>query len=275
MADLSIKSKATLNNGVQIPLLGLGVWQIPGFKATQAVKSALEHGYRLIDTASIYGNEAQVGEAIRGSGIPREEICVVTKLWNGDHDVEKVFKAFEASYNKLQCGPIDLYLSHFPIAGHRNDVMKKIAEIQKAGYCKTIGVSNYTVRHLKELMDKTGIVPAINQVELHPWLDQTELLSFCKQNKILVQAYSPLAHGKKYTDPVVQEIATAHGKTPTQVLIRYGLELGAATIPKSANPDHIFENSLIFDFKLSSKDIASLKALNCGLRTCWDPTEEP
>ena len=275
MADLSIKSTATLNNGAKIPLLGLGVWQIPGFKATQAVKSALEHGYRLIDTASIYGNEVQVGEAIRASGIPREEICIVTKLWNGDHDVEKVFKAFETSYNKLQCGPIDVYLSHFPIAGHRNDVMKKIAEIQKAGYCKTIGVSNYTVRHLQELMDKTGIVPAINQVELHPWLDQTELLSFCKQHKILVQAYSPLAHGKKLDDPILQEIAAAHSKTPTQVLIRYGLDLNVATIPKSANPDHIFENSLIFDFKLSSKDIASLKALNCGLRTCWDPTEEP
>lgn len=275
MSSLTIGTRAALNNGGKMPLFGFGVWQIPGFKATQSVATALEYGYRLIDTAAIYGNEQQVGEAIRQSGIPREEIFVTTKLWNGEHSPDRVFKAFESSYNKLQCGPVDLYLSHFPIAGQRNDAMKKIAEIQKAGYCKAIGVSNYTIAHLKELIDKTGIVPAVNQVEVHPWLDQSELISFCRQQNILVQAYSPLAHGKKLNDPVVAEIAQNHGKTPAQVLIRYALDLGLSVIPKSANPERILENSLVFDFNLTPKDMKRLKDLNCNLRTCWDPTDEP
>lgn len=274
MSSLTLGSRVTLNNGHKMPLFGLGVWQIPGFKATQTVLNALELGYRLIDTAAIYGNEAQVGEAIKKSGVPRDEIFVTTKLWNGEHSPDRVFKAFEDSYNKLQCGPIDLYLSHFPIAGHRNDAMKKIAEINRAGHCKSIGVSNYTVNHLKELMDKTGIVPAVNQIELHPWLDQSELLVFCKQHKIHVQAYSPLAHGSKLSDPLVASIAKIYGKTSAQVLVRYGLELGASVIPKSANPERLLENSLVFDFSLSPQDIAQLKNLQCNLRTCWDPTDE-
>lgn len=274
MNELTIKSRVTLNQGSQMPLFGIGLWQIPGFKATQAVLTAIQTGYRLIDTAAIYGNEAQVGDAIKTCGIPREELFIITKLWNGEHAADRIFKAFEASYNKLQCGPIDLYLSHFPIAGLRNEAMKKLSEIQNTGYCKAIGVSNYTVRHLQELMDKTGIVPAINQVEMHPWLDQTELLSFCKKHKIHVQAYSPLAHGKKLNDPVIEEIAETYGKTPAQVLIRYGLDLGCSTIPKSSSPEHLLENSLVFDFNLSTQDIIRLKALNCNLRTCWDPTDE-
>lgn len=275
MSMLTINSRVALNQGSNMPLLGIGVWQIPGFKATQAVRTAIETGYRLIDTAAIYGNEAQVGEAVKTCGVPREDLFIITKLWNGEHAADRIFKAFETSYNKLQCGPIDLYLSHFPIAGLRNEAMKKIAEIQKTGYCKAIGVSNYTVRHLKELMDTTGLVPALNQIELHPWLDQSELLAFCKQHKIHVQAYSPLAHGKKINDPLVAEIAESHGKTPAQVLIRYALDQGCSTVPKSSSPEHLLENSLVFDFSLSSGDITRLKGLNCGLRTCWDPTDEP
>lgn len=272
MGDL--RSAATLHDGHAMPWLGLGVWQAPRGEAYDAVRAALDVGYRHVDTAKIYGNEREVGRAVRESGVPREEIFVTTKLWNADHGHARAKKACEASLGALGLDYVDLYLIHFPMP-ERTESWRALVELQREGKCRSIGVSNFTVRHLEGLLAASDVVPAVNQVEMHPFLHQRALLELCAARRIQVEAYSPLVRGERMDHPVVQRVAGAVGKTAAQVLLRWGLQRGMVVIPKSVRRERIAENAGALDFTLDGAAMAELDALDEGLRTCWDPTDAP
>lgn len=268
---MNIKS-AGLNSGTDIPVLGLGVWQIPKKVCEEAVLAALDAGYRHIDTAAIYENEESVGNALKKISVPREEIFVTTKLWNDEHD--NVEKAFHESLKKLRLDYVDLYLMHFPVP-ERNNSWKILEKLHKKGKARAIGVSNFTIRHLKQLIDKSKIVPAVNQVEFHPYLYQKELLDFCNEKGIRLEAYSPLTHGHKLNDAKLIEIARKYQKSTAQVLIRWCLQHSLIVIPKSSKKQRIIENSLVFDFEISEDDMKALDGFNENFRICWNPTNAP
>ena len=268
-----IKYKMKMNNGVEIPQFGLGVYLTKsGNECTNAVTWALETGYRHIDTARIYGNEKEVGEAVRNSGIKREEIFITTKLWNDDHGYENALKAFDKSLKTLNIDYIDLYLIHWPVKEKRKESWKALEKIYESGYCKSIGVSNYMIPHLEELFSYANIIPMINQVEFSPYNYQKELLDFCNKNKIVLEAYSPLTRMKKLDDPKVLQISKKHNKTIAQVLIRWAIEHEIVVIPKSAHKERIIENADVFDFVLDKSDMKVLNDLDEGFRVSWDPT---
>lgn len=272
---LSINSKLKLNDGNFMPMLGFGTWKIPDGKPVEdCVYFALKTGYRLIDTASIYDNERGVGKAIRKaieSGIPRREIFVTTKLWNTDHD--NIENAFNESLNRLGLEYIDLYLMHWPVIGKRINSWKKFKELLNTGKVKSIGVSNFTIKQLKELISETGIIPAVNQVEFSPWLYQKELLDFCNENNIVLEAYSPLTRGKMLSDSELINISKKYNKSPAQIILRWVLQHNVATIPKSTDTEKIKENTNIFDFEISPEDMDLLNSFNKNLRFCWNPEE--
>ena len=269
-------STLTLNNGVKIPVLGLGVWQTErGEQTRNAVRWALEAGYRHIDTAAIYRNEKNVGEGLRESGVPREQVFVTTTRWNEDQGYESALRACDERLERLGLEYVDLYLVHFPVRKKRLDSWRALEKLLADGKARAIGVSNFTVRHLDELLASAKVVPAVNQVELHPFLYQRELIDHCHRNGIQVEAYSPLTRGARLDDPTVVRIAKAHHKTPAQVLIRWCLDKKLIPLPKSAHRERIIENSQVFDFKLSAKELAELDARNENLRVCWDPSNEP
>jgi diketogulonate reductase-like aldo/keto reductase len=274
---LSITSRLPLNHGGTIPVLGLGVWQAGAGDGTRsAVRKALEAGYRHIDTARMYGNEVEVGEAIRTSGIPREEIFVTTKLSSRDHGYDSALAAAKASLDRLDLGYIDLYLIHWPSVeppARRLETWRAFVKLQAEGTCRAVGVSNYTVRHLEEIHSDSELLPAVNQVEFHPFVYQRDLLEYCQRRKIQLEAYSPLVHGQRLDDPRILEIAARHRRSPAQVLIRWGLEHGVVEIPKSSQPTRILENSQVFDFALSAPEMAALNALDENFRTTMDPEE--
>jgi diketogulonate reductase-like aldo/keto reductase len=273
---LTINSTRKLNSGTEIPVLGLGVFQTPRGKVTQeAVKFALKVGYRHIDTASFYGNEEDVGRGVRDSGVPREQVFVTTKLWNSDQGYDSALSACDASLHKLGLGYIDLYLIHWPVPELRDESWRALVELQRRGSCRAIGVSNYTVKHLQELLGSSDVTPAVNQVEFNPFLYQKELLRFCDGKGIQLEAYSPLTRGHKLDHPVVLEVARRCSKSPAQVMIRWGLQRGLVVIPKSTRPERIRENSEVFDFEISSADMSRLDSLGEDLHTVWDPTDEP
>ncbi|EMN26932.1 aldo/keto reductase [Leptospira kirschneri] len=270
----SLKQTVTLNNGISMPILGLGVWKTKsGKECKEAVLNALEVGYRHIDTARIYDNEKDVGQAIRESGIPRKEIFITTKLWNADQGPDKTRKALENSLDKLGIDFVDLYLIHFPVTSKRMDSWKELEKVYHDKLCKAIGVSNYTITHLGELLKDSQITPAVNQVEFHPFLNQIHLLEYCKKHKIQLEAYSPLAHGQKIEDPTISKIAQKYDKTPAQILIRWAIEQKIVVIPKSTQKKRIIENSKVFDFAISEEDMKILNSLDENFRTCWDPSE--
>lgn len=260
-----------LNNGVKIPQLGLGVWQA----RIQAIHWALEAGYRLIDTARIYGNEAEVGDAIRSSGLKREEVFVTTKLWRDDAagGYEKTLRAFDESLKRLGFDYVDLYLIHWPNFEGRKEAWRALEHIHDQGLAKAIGVSNYTVKHLEEMNEYVKGMPAVNQVEFHPFLYQQELLEYSTRRKIVTEAYSPLARGEKLRDKAISEIANRIGKTNAQVMLRWSVQQGLVVIPKSVHRDRILENSQVFDFELSSADMKTLDALSDNYRVAWDPSD--
>lgn len=269
-----LKQTIILNNGISMPILGLGVWKTKsGKECKEAVLNALEAGYRHIDTARIYDNELDVGQAIRESGIPRKEIFITTKLWNADQGSDKTRKALENSLDRLGIDFVDLYLIHFPVTSKRMDSWKELEKLYHDKLCKAIGVSNYTIIHLTELLKNSQITPAINQVEFHPFLNQIHLLEYCKKHKIQLEAYSPLAHGQKIEDPTIAKIAQKYDKTPAQILIRWAIEQKIVVIPKSIKKERIIENSKVFDFAISEEDMKILNSLNEDFRTCWDPSE--
>lgn len=268
-----------LNDGQAIPQLGFGVWQIPkGRKCEAAVRAALDAGYRHIDTASFYGNEESVGAAIRASGIAREEIFVTTKLWNSEHGNPE--RALEKSLRRLGFDYVDLYLIHYPVPERRRS-WSALEKMQAQKKARSIGVSNFTVRHLTELLAGTQTTPAVNQVEFHPYLYQRELLEFCRDRRIVVEAYSPLTQGQRLNDPRLIALARkfppapgarAGNRSTAQILIRWAMQHGLVVIPKSADPARIRENAEVFDFEIGPAEMETLDAFNENLRTCWDPT---
>jgi len=273
---LSIESRVTLNDGAKMPAFGLGVWQARSGKETQsAVQSALEVGYRLIDTAKLYANERDVGIAVKKSGVPRDDVFVTTKLWNTDHGYEAALKAFDRSQRELGLGTVDLYLIHWPVPGLRRDSWKALLRLKEEGRIRSAGVSNYTIRHLEELLASSPTPPAVNQVEFHPFLYQERLLEFCNGRKIQLEAYSPLARARRLGHPVLKEIATKYGRTPAQILIRWGLQHDLVVIPKSVRPERIRENAQVFDFDLRREDMERLDGLDEGSRVAWNPDDLP
>ena len=281
MSNLNINSKVVLNNEIKMPVIGLGTYlSEEGGEVSNAVKWALEAGYRLIDTAMTYNNEKGVGEGIRKSGIKREEIFVTTKLWNTDQGYETTLQAIGTSLEKLGLDYVDLYLVHWPTAddngkvsiNKREETWKAMEEIYKSGKAKAIGVSNYTITHLEEMKKYAKIMPAVNQVEFHPFLYQEELLNYCKQNNIQLEAYRPLTQGKKISNKVIEEVAGKYRKTNIQILLRWSLQHGCVAIPKSVHKERIEENIKVFDFELSEGDMEILNGLNENLHLCWDPT---
>lgn len=268
---MNIASRIKLNSGVEIPALGLGTWKTPpGRKTEESVQWALEAGYRHIDTASVYGNEADVGRAITKSGMPREDVFITTKLWNSDHD--KVEKAFEASLKKLHLDYVDLYLMHWPVERVRNKTWERMEKFLEQKKCRAIGVSNFTMKHLEELLKTANIVPAVNQVEFSVYLYQKEVLEFCRKKNIQLECYSPLTRGKKFSDAKLVNLSKKYGKSPAQILIRWTLQHNLVVIPKSQRKERIIENANVFDFKLSPDDLNAMDYFNENFRVCWDPT---
>ena len=271
---LNINSKLKLNNGVEIPILGLGTYlSEQGYQAFEAINYALDAGYRHFDTAAFYFNEESVGKAIRESSIDRKEIFVTTKVWNSDHGYEKTLKAFELSMKKLDIEYADLYLVHWPVEKLRRETWKALEKIYNEGLVRAIGVSNYTIQHLEELLEDCTIEPAVNQVEYHPFLYQKKLRDYCRSKNIVLESYSPLTKGQRIDDKHLTEIAKKYHKTNAQILIRWNLEQEVVVIPKSSNKERIIENSKVFDFTIKPEDMEKLNALNEGYRCTWDPSE--
>ena len=270
--DISISSSFKLNDGAAMPRVGLGVYQVSGSRCTAAIKHALALGYRHIDTAALYGNETEVGSAVRASAVPREQVFVTTKLWNADQGYAPALKAAEVSLKKLGLGWIDLYLIHWPEPTKRRDSWRALMALRERGVARAIGVSNYTVAHLKELMAESSVVPAVNQVEFNPFLYQRDLLAFCADHGIALVAYCPLARAQKLSDARLLKVAHRHHKSAAQIMLRWALQRGVGVIPKSADLQRIEENARLFDFTLDADDMRSLDALDEGLRTSWDPS---
>ena len=264
-----------LNNGVSIPQLGFGVFQVPPPDTKAAVATALETGYRHIDTAKIYGNEEGVGQAIAESGIDREELFITTKLWNSDQGTDSTLKAFDTSIGKLGLDYVDLYLIHWPAPAKDSfvDTWRAFEKLYADGRVRAIGVSNFRPVELRRLLDLGLTVPAINQIELHPQLTQDELRAFHTDHEIATEAWSPLAQGRVFGEQAIVDIAKAHGKTPAQTVIAWHLALGNVVIPKSVTPSRIAENLDVFDIALSDEEIASITALNQDSRVGPDPAD--
>ncbi|WHT17264.1 aldo/keto reductase [Crossiella sp. CA-258035] len=263
----------TLNNGVAMPQLGFGVFQVPDAETEAAVTHALEAGYRSIDTAAIYGNEGGVGAALAAAGLPREELFITTKLWNADQGYDSALRAFDASLDKLKLDYLDLYLIHWPVPakGKYVESWKALTKLQEDGRVRAAGVSNFQPAHLREVIDATGVVPAVNQVELHPRLVQAGLREVHRELGIVTEAWSPLAQGELLDDPVLVELGRRYDRTPAQVVLRWHLQLGNVVIPKSVTPSRIKQNLDVFGFELTADDLASVTALNADRRTGPDP----
>jgi len=269
---MNLTSTVTLNNQVKMPQLGFGVFKSAEGKETyQAVRWALEAGYRHIDTAMIYGNEESVGKAIHDSGIPRAEIFLTTKLWNDDMRKDRQEKAFQESLDRLQVDYVDLYLIHWPVAEKFHESWKIMEKIYRTGKARAIGVSNFQQHHLETILADAVIVPAVNQVELNPQLTQVPLFDFCTGKGILMEAWSPLGGGELVSDPRLAEIGAKYQKSAVQVILRWDLQRGIITIPKSVHKDRIINNTKIFDFELSAQDMADINSLNKDIRTGADP----
>jgi diketogulonate reductase-like aldo/keto reductase len=270
-----MSSTLALSTGAAIPQVGLGVWQSPKGAGTQdAVIAALRHGYRHVDTARIYGNEKDVGEALRKSGVPRADLFVTTKLWNDDQGYDSALRAFDASLGRLALDYVDLYLIHWPVAGKRKESWRALERIFEEKRARAIGVSNFLVPHLEELLKDAKVVPAVDQIELHPFLQHKETVQLCAAKGIVVEAYSPLTHGQRMGHPVVVEVAKSVGRSPAQVLLRWGIQHGLVVLPKSVREERIAENIGLFDFTLDTDAMKKLDGLEEGLATGWDPRQQ-
>ncbi len=268
----SILDCATLPNGVKIPWLGFGVFKIPPGQETQAaVQEALEAGYRSFDTASFYANEEDVGKVLRACRIPRKELFITTKVWNSDQGFDSTLKAFDESMGKLDLDYIDLFLIHWPVAGRYKDTWVALEKLYEQGLVNAIGVSNFLVAHLEDVLDGCQVNPMVNQVEFHPRLLQPELLEFCKNHDIKLEAWSPLMSGRALSEATITRIAEAHGKTAAQVVLRWDLQHGVVTIPKSVHRERMEENAAIFDFELTLEEMSDIDALDRGQRVGPDP----
>lgn len=269
---MNISSKVRLNNGVEMPWLGLGVFRAEdGKEVENAVLTALQHGYRSIDTAAVYQNERGVGLGLKKSGLPREEVFLTSKVWNSDQGYKTTIKAFEESLERLQTDYLDLYLIHWPKGQRSVESWKAMEELYEKGLVRAIGVSNFLVHHLKEFLPECKVVPAVNQVEFHPELIQPELLEYCKNKGIQPEAWSPIMKGKVLNIPVLRALAAKYGKTPVQIVLRWDIQKGVITIPKSVKPERIISNADIFDFELSDEDMAKIDRLDKNQRIGGHP----
>ena len=264
---MDLSSTLKLSYGVEIHWVGLGVFKSPpGAETEQAVRWALEIGYRHIDTAAFYENEADVGRALKDSGVPREKVFITTKVWNTDQGYESTLKAFDRSRRLLDIDVVDLYLVHWPIKGKYKETWKALEKLLGEGKVRAIGVSNFLAHHLEDLMKNSTIAPTVNQVEFHPFLVQKDLLDFDSRSGIRHEAWSPLTRGRFLDNPVIAELSRKYGKTPAQIVLRWDIDLGVVTIPKSVHRERILENSLVFDFELAHEDIARISGLDTGTR---------
>lgn len=271
-----MKPMITLNNGVTMPQLGLGVWQAKdGAEVERAVTTAINSGYRLIDTAAVYGNEEGVGRAIASSSVAREELFITTKLWNADQGYDNTIKAFEKSLKRLGLDYVDLYLIHWPVPAQDKyiDTWRALEKLYADGKVRSIGVSNFTVEYLERLLDETTIVPVVNQIELHPRLTQERLRAFCAHNDIAIESYSPLGGtgGDLLDDPILKTLAEKYHKSPAQIVLRWHIQHKFVVIPKSVTPERIQQNIDIFDFELSDEDMTMIDHLNTDTRIGSDP----
>jgi diketogulonate reductase-like aldo/keto reductase len=272
--SLTIPS-AALRDGTKIPQVGLGVWKAGRGKSTRdAVAAALSLGYRHVDTAQVYGNEHEVGEAVRSSGLKREEVFVTTKLWNDDQGYDSARRAFDASLTRLGFDYVDLYLLHWPVAGKRLDSWRALEKLHAEGRARAIGVSNFLVPHLEELLAQSKLPPSVNQIEVHPFHQQRETRAFCKAQGIVVEAYSPLTHGKLLDHAVVTRVAQTVQRSNAQVLLRWGIQHDMVVLPKSVSAGRIAENAEVFDFALELREMRLLDDLERGHATGWDPREQ-
>ncbi|MBP1934506.1 aldo/keto reductase [Ammoniphilus resinae] len=266
-----LRSTTRLNNGVEMPWLGLGVFKVKeGEEVYSSVKHAIQYGYKSIDTAAVYGNEEGVGKAIRESGIPREQLFITTKVWNANQGYDSTLQAFEDSRKKLGLDYLDLYLIHWPVKEKYKETWKALEKLYKDGSVRAIGVSNFHIHHLQDLLADCEVVPAVNQVECHPQLTQKELQVFCQEQKIQMEAWSPLMQGNLDV-PLLTELSQKYNKTAAQIVLRWDLQRGIVTIPKSITPHRIEENANVFDFELSTEDIERIDALNANHRYGPDP----
>lgn len=261
----------TLSNGIKMPLLGLGVYDMYNEEVEQAVSDALEIGYRLIDTASLYRNEKEVGNAIRKSGVNRSEIFVTTKVGNSDHGFDNTLRAFDESMKKLNIDYIDLYLVHWPIKGRRKETWLALEKLYNEKRVKAIGVANYLIPFLQELETYASIVPVLSQVELTPWLYNQQLVDYCHQRNIQLQSYSPLTRRKKFNDPRLVNLSQKYNKTPAQIILRWNIEHGISTIPKSSSKKRLQENFDALGFSLSKDDVNYMDRFDENFRICDDP----
>jgi len=265
-----------MNDGYKIPVVGLGTWKSePGETTYKAVLDSINAGYRHIDTARAYDNEADVGRAVQDADINRKELFITTKLWNRHQGYDEAIEACEKSLARLGCDYIDLYLIHWPLKDKRNDSWRALIELQKKGLCRSIGVSNFTIDHLKELEEKFGVIPAANQVEFHPYHYQKDLLEYCNSKNTIIEAYSPLVHAKRMDEEHLVAISKEMGKTPAQILIRWSMQRGMVVIPKSVNESRIIENFAVFDFEIPGSLMKRLDDLDERYVTCWDPHNPP
>ena len=265
------QSEISINNGVKMPILGLGTFKIPdGEKAVQTVLTALQAGYRHIDTAAKYKNESGVGEGIRQSGIPRQEIFVTTKLWNADHGYESTLRAFDKSLQRLGFDYLDLYLIHWSKPQNK-ETWRAMEKLYREKRIRAIGVSNFHIHHLEELFTSCEIKPAVNQIEFHPRLQQEPLRDFCRKHQIQFEAYSPLMQGKILKNTLLKKLSEKYGRTVSQIILRWDIQLGVVAIPKSANPQRIKENIELFDFEISTEDMQAISSLNQDQRVGFDP----
>lgn len=263
-----ISNYTTLNNDVKMPWLGLGVNNIKGPSIGKAIKYALDAGYRSIDTATLYGNESGVGKAIKESHVPREEIFITTKLWTSTNNEQAVLKAFDKSRKNLDTDYIDLYLINSPVHNYA-EAWHTMTSLYEKGLIRAIGVSNFNIQHLENLKSVSNIIPAVNQVEYHPWLTQEKLLEYCKKESIQMEAWSPLCRGEMIEDKTIISLSSKYSKTPAQIVLRWDLENGVVTIPKSVKEKRIIENANIFDFMLSQEDVQTINQLNKNRRWMW------
>jgi len=275
MVRVEVVLNVTLNNGVEMPQLGFGVFKVPYDQATDAVLAALEVGYRSIDTAAAYGNESGVGQAIAQSGLDRGDLFVTTKVWNTEQGYDSTLASFDASLTRLGLEQLDLFLIHWPapVTDRYVDTWRALEKLYADGRVRAIGVSNFHPDHLQRLFDESDLVPAVNQIELHPALQQAELREFDAAHGIATEAWSPLARGHLLDDPVLTAIADRHGVTPAQAVLRWHVQLGNVVIPKSVTPARIAENFDVFGFDLSDDDLKQIATLERGYRTGPDPSQ--
>lgn len=265
-----------LADGRAIPQVGYGMYKVPAADATRLARSAIELGYRHLDTATLYGNEAEAGAAVRECGLPREEVFVTSKVWNDDHGYDETLRAFDAAMGRFGLDRLDLYLIHWPVPSKDRyvDTWRALVRLREEGRIDSIGVSNFHAHHLERIIDATGVTPVVNQVELHPWLPQRELRAAHERLGIRTEAWSPLARGRLLGDPVLEPVASKHGRSVAQVVLAWHVRQGTIVIPKASSPERIAENLDVFSFELDEADVAAIATLESGERTGRDPDSD-